>query len=143
MKKTYDVKKLYKRYKDQFEKTQTRLKLKGFYSDVTDRKMATEDEFANQLELYSSSRIGKKTGYTNFARKLATKRFYARTLEEARRLEDVLATFGITEIDGKKVNLENLRIYGLAELNEALKKAGYSSSYDRADYIAYFIYDSD
>lgn len=143
MRKSYNVKKLYANYVAQFEKTRNILINKGFDKTVTGVAMANEEEFANQLKLFSSSRTGKKSGYTNFVRQLATKRFYVRTLEQAKNLADVLNTFGITEINGKKITLDNLRVYGLADLNEALKKAGYSSSYDRASYIAYFVYDSD
>lgn len=156
MSKTYDLKELseryeflktqkhldiYGRYERQFLKTQIHLIKKGFDKSVYDIPMLSKAELEFKLGNFKQSRTSK-SGFTNFIRQAVTSRFYERTIEQAKNLQDLLQSFGIEKINGKNISIENLRIFGLAELNEALKKAGYTDSYDRRDYISWFVYDS-
>lgn len=133
----------YERYVAQFERTKKHLIKRGFYKDVTDVQMMNREEFEWQIELFREKRTGKASGYTNVIRQLATSKFYARTIEQAENLRDTLQGLGVETVDGKPLTIENLRVFGLADLNEALKKKGIASSYARARYISYYVYDSE
>lgn len=138
---SYDLIKLYRKYRRQFKKIQSRLIKKGLTEEVTDVNRMSIHDFKFQIDLYKETRV-KATGFTNKVRQLATSPFYARTIEEAINLRNVLEERGITSINGMPLTVENLRIFGLGALNDNLKEAGVESSYARRNYISYYVYDS-
>lgn len=132
----------YERYVAQFEKTKKYLQRRGLDSKATDVLMLNKREFEFQLNRYKETRTGKASGYTNFIRQLATSQFYPRTIGQAQNLKDTLESLGVKEVNGKPLTLTNLRIFGLEELNQALKDRGIDSSYARRNYISNYVYDS-
>lgn len=130
--------KAYDRYVETLNKRATSWAKKG-YTPVDTSPLSFSDYVANR-ELFASQ--GVNTG--NITNKIVSMQLYEFNQDRAKALAEKLAEFGITKLDGKKINLNMLKSDGgkkaLSALNEALKEQGTDSGYDRANWLTENIY---
>lgn len=129
----------YERYVSSFEAKKTSWAKTNW--KPADADVLSYQDYLSQRELLKSR--GVAAG--NITKKIISMQFYSINEASAQRLMLDLKLLGIETLDGETVTIEKLKRglnkKALTVINEALKQHGFSSGYERANWITDHIYE--
>lgn len=151
----------YERYLAQYTERATKIKAKGLIPSaerqiISGSPTLTQEEFVLALE--SKHRKGVST--TNIIREIVSEQIYDINLQQSRNISELLQELDIVKANGREYSTREIRekfnvIISenketfqedknlLSEINNALKSNSTMSGTERANYISYYIYDSE